>query len=56
MTKRALEVMGKYQNVSYFPDSEQALVKFKESVEVNKTPDLIISDFNMPGLNGDQML
>jgi len=56
IAERSLRVIGKYRNVSYFPDSEQALARFNESVGENKTPDLIISDFSMPGLNGGQML
>ena len=57
LAKRILESekFGGYKQVAIFSDSQEALEKFAKASQENKVPDLVISDWKMPGLKGDEM-
>ncbi|MBN2442929.1 MAG: SpoIIE family protein phosphatase [Spirochaetales bacterium] len=43
-------------NVDYFVDGFEAYMRIKELVESNQTPDLLITDLEMPGLKGMNLI
>lgn len=56
-TKRSLESSLLVDTIIQFPDGEKALEYFLENKEVvEKTPDLVFLDINMPYLDGWQFL